>query len=113
MSISQVYEYGLSEPMVKYILEKVGSTHSEKLKKLTNRLNSYKLEEYQKGEPQRLILDILSKCGPLTANELATKINRKKRTVHSHLTNLRNKNILTFQKLKRKFVYEYLWMVKK
>ena len=93
-------------------LKKISFTHPEKLKKLTNRLNSYKLEEYQKMEPQRLILDILSKDGSLTAKELATKINRKKRTIQFHLNNLRKKNKLTFQKIKRKFVYEYLWVKK-
>ena len=35
-----------------------------------------------------------------------------KRIVHQHLVNLKKQNFVDYTKLKRKFVYEYLWNAK-
>jgi len=95
------------------LLEMVGFTHPKKMKRLVNRINSYKEEQYLKGEPQNLIFNILLKYGPKTAKEIAKIMNRNKRTVQFHLDTLKNKDLIFYKKIKRKFNYEYLWVLKK
>ena len=47
-----------------------------------------------------------------TAKKLSMIIKRDKRTVQYHLDNLKKEDLVIYSKLKKKFVYEYLWGLK-
>lgn len=82
------------------------------MKRLEIRLSNFKKMEYPKNIAQTLIYDIL-KSAPMTSKEIALILNRRKRIVHHHLTKLKERGLVNYSKIKRKYSYEFLWKVKK
>lgn len=88
----------------------VGFTHPKKLERLKRRLSSYKENNYGYGA-RNYVLNVLEKS-PKTADQIAKIIKRDKRTIQHHLNNLKKDSLISSTKIKRKFVYEYLWSLK-
>jgi len=88
----------------------IGFFHPKKKKRLINHLRNIKTENYG-YKAKNIVFDILKEHKSLTTKQIAKLLKRDKRVVHQHLTTLKKKNRVSFTKLKRKFVYEYLWKV--
>ena len=86
----------------------IGFFHPKKNKIILEHIQNIKTENYV-YKAKNLVLDVLKKNGPLTAKQIAVILNRDKRIVHQHLVNLKKQNLVDYSKIKRKFVYEYLW----
>jgi len=95
---------------LKKFSEKIGFFHPKKKERLIQHLNNVKILNYG-YKAQELVLDVLRKYGPLTAEEIAKKLNRGKRIIQIHLNNLKKQSLVSYEKVKRRFVYEYLWKV--
>lgn len=104
------YYYFLISGMynIKKFHDKIGFFHPKKNKTILNHIQNIKTENYG-YKARNLVLDVLKKNGSLTAKQIAVILNRDKRIVHQHLTNLKKQNLVDYTKIKRKFVYEYLW----
>jgi len=88
--------------------EEIDFFHPKKKKRLMKVLKNIKTENYG-YKAKNIVFDILKKHKSLTTKQIAKLLKRDKRVIHQHLTNLKKKNLVRFTKLKRKFVYEYLW----
>jgi len=86
--------------------------HPKKKKILIEHLENIKIENYGYNAKD-IVNELLKKHGPLTAKQIGNILNRDKRTIHWHLNNLKKMNLVNYTKLKRKFVYEYLWDIVK
>ena len=92
--------------------DEIGFFHPKKKKRLIKHLRNIKTENYG-YKAKNIVFDILKKHKSLTTKQIAKLLKRDKRVIHQHLTNLKKKNLVNFTKLKREFVYEYLWEIKK
>ncbi|MCH8003453.1 MAG: hypothetical protein IH934_02380 [Nanoarchaeota archaeon] len=90
--------------------DEIGFFHPKKKKRLIKHLRNIKTENYG-YKAKNIVFDILKKHKSSTTKQIAKLLKRDKRVIHQHLTNLKKKNLVSFTKLKRKFVYEYLWKV--
>jgi len=90
--------------------DKIGFFHPKKKKRLIEHLKNIKTENYG-YKAKELVLNVLKESGPLTAKQIAEKLNRDKRVIQQHLNNLKKLGLVNYIKLKRKFVYEYLWKI--
>tara|TARA_Y100000310_G_C20409731_1_gene681349 strand:- start:81 stop:806 length:726 start_codon:yes stop_codon:yes gene_type:complete len=93
---------------IKKFSEKIGFFHPKKKERLTKHLKNVKMLSYG-YKAKNLVLNTLKECGPLTTKDIARKLGRNKKTIYFHLNGLKKQNIVSFKKLRRKFVYEYLW----
>jgi len=82
--------------------------HPKKKNLMIKHLNNIKTPNYG-YKAKNLVYNALKENGPLTAKQIALKLNRDKRIIHQHLVNLKKQNFVDYTKIKRKFVYEYLW----
>ena len=106
------YYYFLISGMynVRKFHDEIGFFHPKKKNIMLNHIQNIKTENYG-YKAKNLVLDALKEHEHLTAKQIAVILNRDKRIVHQHLTNLKNQNLVNYTKIKRKFVYEYLWEV--
>ena len=93
---------------IKKFHDKIGFFHPKKNKMILSHIQNIKTENYG-YKARNLVLDVLKKNESLTAKQIAVILNRDRRIVHQHLTNLKKQNLVDYTKIKRKFVYEYLW----
>ncbi len=91
--------------------DEIGFFHPKKKNLIIKHLNNIKTQNYG-YKAKNLVLDVIKQNGPLTAKQIAVILDRDKRIVHNHLVNLRKQNLVDYTKIKRKFVYEYLWKIK-
>ena len=97
---------------IKKFSEEIGFLHPKKKERLAKHLENVKMLSYG-YKAKNVVLNVLKKYGPLTVKEIAKKLNRDKRTINIHLNNLKKQDLVCYTKLKRKFVYEYLWYANK
>jgi intein/homing endonuclease len=95
---------------LKKFSEEIGFFHPKKKMRLLEHLNNVKTLNYG-YKAKNLVLSVLRKYGPSTVKEIAKKLDRNKRVINTHLNNLKKQNLVSYTKLKRKFVYEYLWKI--
>jgi len=88
----------------------IGFFHPKKKNLIIMHLNNIKTQNYG-YKAKNLVYNVLQENGPLTAKQIAVKLNRDKRIVHHHLINLKKQNLVGYTKAKRKFVYEYVWKI--
>ena len=86
----------------------IGFFHPKKKNLIIKHLNNIKTPNYG-YKAKNFVYDVLKENGPLTAKQIAVKLNRDRRIVHQHLVNLKKQDIVSYTKIKRKFIYEYLW----
>lgn len=91
--------------------EEIGFTHLRKYSRLKNKVEKG-METYG-YQAKEVVYSALKEHGPKTTKELAPILKRDRRTINHHLVNLKKQNRVKFEKSKLKFVYEYLWMIKR
>ncbi len=96
---------------IKKFHDEIGFFHPKKKDLMIKHLNNIKTPNYG-YKAKNLVYNVLKENGSLTAKHIALKLNRDKRIVHQHLVNLKKQNLVDYTKIKRKFVYEYLWKIK-
>jgi len=92
--------------------DRISFTHPKKAIRLNQRLSNVIKAEYPKGVSGSLIYDIL-KNSSMTSKEIAYILNRSNRIVQTHLNNLKEKGLVNYQPIKRRYSYEFLWKVVK
>ncbi len=91
--------------------DNIGFDHPQKSEKLKTAISMIKLRTYGYGAYKK-VYNILRISGPKTSSQLAVILDRDKRTMHHHLSNLLKFKIVTFKKVWKVYSYEYLWIAK-